>query len=88
MNRSTGEIVPFPYFGRGSLTLTGDRFLVLGERGTLALAQLSPRGYKELARASFKDIQYPVWPSPVVVGTKAYLRDENTLLCLDLGSGK
>ncbi len=61
---------------------------MLGERGTLALAQLSPQGYKELARASFKDIQYPVWPSPVVAGTKAYLRDENTLLCLELGSGK
>jgi outer membrane protein assembly factor BamB len=85
VNRSSGEIVAFPYFGRGSLTLTGDRCLVLGERGTLALAQLSPRGYKELARASFKDIKYPVWPSPVLAGTRVYLRDENTLLCLELG---
>jgi outer membrane protein assembly factor BamB len=85
VNRATGEVVPFPYFGRGSVTQVGDRFLVLGERGTLALAQLSPKGYKELARASFKDITYPVWPSPVVAGTKTYLRDENTVLCLDLG---
>jgi outer membrane protein assembly factor BamB len=84
-NRATGELIPFPFFGRGSLTQVGDRFLVLGERGTLALAQLSPHGYKELARAFFKDIQYPVWPSPVVAGTKVYLRDENTLLCLELG---
>jgi outer membrane protein assembly factor BamB len=88
VNRATGEVMPFPYFGRGSLTQVGDRFLVLGERGTLALAELSPHGYKELARASFKDIKYPVWPSPVVVGTKAYLRDENTLLCLELGATK
>jgi outer membrane protein assembly factor BamB len=84
-NRATGEMIPFPYFGRGSLTLAGERFLVLGERGTLALARLSPQGYKELARASFKDISYPVWPSPVVAGTKVYLRDEHTLLCLELG---
>jgi outer membrane protein assembly factor BamB len=82
---ATGEVVPFPFFGRGSLTQAGDRFLVLGEHGTLALAHLSPQGYKELARASFKDIKYPAWPSPVVVGTKAYLRDEKTLLCLELG---
>jgi outer membrane protein assembly factor BamB len=84
VNRTTGEVVPFPYFGRGSLTQVGDRFLVLGERGTLALTQFSPQGYKELARASFKDIKYPVWPSPVVVGTRAYLRDENTLMCVEL----
>ena len=32
-NRATGETIPFPYFGRGSLTLAKDRFLVLGERG-------------------------------------------------------
>ena len=88
VNRATGEVMPFPYFGRGSLTQAGDRFLVLGERGALALAELSPHGYKELARASFKDITYPVWPSPVLVGTKAYLRDENTLLCLELGATK
>jgi outer membrane protein assembly factor BamB len=85
-NRATGEVVPFPYFGRGSLTLAKDRFLVLGERGTLALAQLSPQGYKEASRASFKDIRYPVWPSPVLAGTKVYLRDENTLLCAELGA--
>ncbi|HET6323954.1 MAG TPA: PQQ-binding-like beta-propeller repeat protein [Planctomycetaceae bacterium] len=88
MDRATREAVPFPYFGRGSLTQAGDRFLVLGERGTLALGQLSPQGYKELSRASFKDIRYPVWPSPVLAGTKLYLRDENTLLCLELGRGK
>jgi len=58
----------------------------LGERGTLALAELSPKGYHELGRTSFKDIEYPVWPSPVVAGTQIYLRDENTLLCVDLSA--
>ena len=57
---------------------------MLGERGTLALAELSPKGYRELSRAAFKDIQYPIWPSPVVAGKRVYLRDENTLLCVDL----
>jgi hypothetical protein len=81
----TGKTVPYPTFGRGSLTLAGRRFLVLGERGTLALAEMSAAGYHELARASFKGIGYPVWPSPVLAGTKVYLRDENTLMCVDLG---
>jgi outer membrane protein assembly factor BamB len=91
IDRLTGELkdkagksVPFPYFGRGSLTLAGTRFIVLGERGTLALADLSPQGYHEVCRTSFRDIRYPVWPSPVLAGRKLYLRGENTLLCVDL----
>ncbi len=83
-DRKTGKTVPFPVFGRGSLTQVGKRFLILGERGTLAIAELSPHGYRELCRASFKDIEYPIWPSPVLAAKKLYLRDENTLLCVDL----
>jgi len=87
-DRTTGNAIPFPFFGRGSLTLAGNRFIVLGERGTLALAEMSPKGYHELCRASFKDIEYPIWPSPVLAGKKLYLRDENTLLCVDLSAKK
>jgi outer membrane protein assembly factor BamB len=86
LDQTTGKPIPFPFFGRGSLTQVGDRFLVLGERGTLALAEMSPKGFHELCRASFKDIQYPIWPSPVVVGKRLYLRDENTLLSVDLSA--
>ena len=84
-DRATRKVVPFPRFGRGSLTLAGRRLLVLGERGTLALAEMSPAGYHELARASFKGIGFPIWPSPVLAGTRLYLRDESTLMCIDLG---
>lgn len=86
MNRTTGKAIPFPFFGRGSMTQVGKRFIILGERGTLALAELSPSGFKEICRASFKDIGYPVWPSPVLADRKLYLRDEKTLLCLDLAA--
>jgi outer membrane protein assembly factor BamB len=87
-DRKTGRVIPFPFFGRGSLTKVGKRFVILGERGTLALAELSPKGYQELSRASFKEIGYPIWPSPVIAGTKLYLRDENTLMCIELGAAK
>ena len=77
--------MPFPYFGRGSLMRVGSRFIILGERGTLSLAELSPGGFKEISRAAYKQLEYPIWPSPVVAGTKLYLRDEKTLMCVDLG---
>jgi outer membrane protein assembly factor BamB len=83
--RATGKVIPFPFFGRGSLTRVGKRFIVLGERGTLALAEMSPKGYHELARASFKHLGVHSWTNPVVAGTKVYLRDENSLLCVELG---
>jgi len=86
--RATGKVIPFPFFGRGSLIQVGKRFLILGERGTLALAELSPKGYHELARASFKHLGFPSWANPVLAGTKVYLRDEKTLLCVELGRGQ
>jgi outer membrane protein assembly factor BamB len=83
-NRVTGKIVPYPFFGRGSLTLAGKRCLILGERGTLALAELSPKGYHEVCRTSVPGIRFPSWTSPVVVGRRLYVRDTKTLVCLDL----
>ena len=83
-NRRTGKTVPFPFFGLGSLTLVGKRCLILGSRGTLALAELSPKGYHEVCRASVPGIRFPSWTSPVVVGKRLYVRDQKRLVCLDL----
>lgn len=84
VDKKTGAVIPFPFYGRGSLTKIGDRFLVLGERGTLALVKINPEKWEELARTSYKQITYPVWTAPVVCRKRVYLRDEDTLLCLDI----
>jgi outer membrane protein assembly factor BamB len=83
-NRKTNKIIPYPYFGRGSLTQAGKRFIILGERGTLALADLSPKGYSEICRASIKGTQDPTWPSPVLAGKRLFIRDAKRIVCLDL----
>lgn len=80
----TKKIIPFPFFGRGSLTQAGTRFIILGERGTLALAELSPKGYHEICRGWIKGTAYPTWPSPVLAGKRLYLRDAKKVICLDL----
>lgn len=82
--RATGKPVPFPYFGRGSLTRVGDRMLILGERGTLAVAKITPSGYEEVCRIGFPEISYPAWTAPVISNGRLYLRSEKWLLCLDL----
>ena len=82
----TGDKVPFPYYGRGSLTQVGDRFIVLGERGTLAVVPVNPKAFHEFGRFSIPEIHYPAWAAPVISSGKLYLRSEDWLVCLDLQS--
>jgi outer membrane protein assembly factor BamB len=80
----TGKVIPFPFFGRGSKIQIGDRFLVLGERGTLALIKVNPERFEELGRMSVPGIKYPAWAAPVLSRGRVYLRSETHLVCLDL----
>ena len=84
VDRRTGETIPFPFFGRGSLSLCGDRFVAIGERGTLAAFEASPEGYRETGRVAAPGLSYPSWPAPVYSRGRLFLRDEDTLLALDL----
>lgn len=84
MDKNTNKPVPFPYYGRGSLIRVGNRFIVLGERGTLAVVHVNPQEFREDCRASFDEIHYPAWAAPVLSAGRLYLRSEDWLLCLDL----
>jgi outer membrane protein assembly factor BamB len=72
------------YFGRGSAILADGRFIVLGERGELALVEVNPKQFKELARFKYPQMSYPSWAAPVLSRKRLYLRDEDSLLCVDL----
>ncbi|MBT4867995.1 MAG: PQQ-binding-like beta-propeller repeat protein [Planctomycetaceae bacterium] len=84
VDTKTGESIPWPFYGRGSKIQIGDRFIVLGERGTLALVKINAKKFEELARTSFKQIGYPAWTAPVLSRKRMFLRSEKTLICLDL----
>lgn len=84
INRQTGKPVPYPFYGRGSKILVDGKFIVLGERGTLALVKINPEGFEEISRASFPEIHYPAWAAPVLSRGRLYLRSEDHLLCLDV----
>lgn len=86
IHRKTGKVVPFPYYGRGSLTHVGRRFLVLGERGTVAAVDVSSKGFREHGRWSIPEIHYPAWAAPVISNGNLYLRSEDWLVCLDLNA--
>jgi outer membrane protein assembly factor BamB len=85
------------YYGRGSAILAEGKFIVMGERGTLALVELNPREFVEISRIKYPEAGYPSWTAPVLSRRRLFLSvarerrgdfgqyvHEYHLLCLDL----
>ena len=84
VDRATGEVIPWPFYGRGSKILADNKFIVLGERGTLSLVKPDPRKWIEVSRISVPGFRAPTWAAPVLSRKRLYLRSENRLVCYDL----
>ena len=73
-------------FRAGTVTLVGDRLLIVREGGEMILAPASPDAFKPLARAQILPATIRAYPA--VSDGLVYVRNENTLVCLDLRQGK
>jgi outer membrane protein assembly factor BamB len=69
-------------FGAGSVTLAGDRLVIVRESGELVLAEASPAAFRPLARAQI--LPATVRAFPALADGLLYVRNEKTLVCLDL----
>lgn len=69
-------------FGAGTVTLAGDRLVVMREDGRLLLASASPDGYRELAQARI--LPATVRAYPALADGRLYARNANALVCIDL----
>ncbi len=69
-------------FRAGSVTLAGDRLVILRESGELVLAAASPDAFRPLARAQV--LPAVVRAFPALADGFLYARNENTLVSLDL----
>jgi outer membrane protein assembly factor BamB len=71
--------------GKGSVTAADGRLYVRGERGPIALVEVTPSGYKEKGRFDQPSrSRLNAWPHPVIADGKLYIRDEDVLLCFDV----
>ncbi len=73
--------------GKGSLAYAEGHFYLRQEdkKGTIALIEASPEGYREHGRFDQPDRSSKnSWPHPVVAGGKLYIRDQDVLLCYDV----
>ena len=69
-------------FGAGSVTLAGNRLLIVRETGELILAALSPKAFQPIARAQI--LPATVRAYPALANGIVYLRNDDTLVALDL----
>lgn len=73
--------------GKGSVTIADGHLYTRSEggKGTIALVEVSPEGYKETGRFDQPDrSRMNSWPHPVVCDGKLYIRDQDVLLCYDV----
>jgi outer membrane protein assembly factor BamB len=69
-------------FGAGTVTLAGDRLLVLRENGELQMAPATPDAYRPSAKA--KLMEGTVRAYPALAEGLLYVRNEKTLACFNL----
>jgi outer membrane protein assembly factor BamB len=83
LNAKDGSIAWKQDLGVGSVLGAGSRLLLTLETGDLVVAQASPKGYTEIARA-VKVVPRLCWTAPVLVGGRVYLRgDKGNVICVD-----
>ena len=69
-------------FGAGSVTLAGNRLLIIRETGELILAALSPKAFQPIAKAQI--LPATVRAYPALANGVLYVRNDDTLIALDL----
>jgi outer membrane protein assembly factor BamB len=68
---------------KGALMAAGDKLIVLGETGRLAIAEATPKGYQEISAA--KVLEGRCWTMPILANGRIYSRNsEGHLVCLDV----
>ena len=69
-------------FGGGTITLVGDRLLILRESGELMLAEASPTAFAPMASAQL--LPGVVRAYPALADGRLYVRNTDTLVAVDL----
>jgi outer membrane protein assembly factor BamB len=72
-------------YGKGSLQMVGDQLLVFGDKGLLALVEVKPDAFKEVASAQILGGK-STWIVPVLSNGLIYARSGETLVALNAGA--
>ena len=70
--------------GKGSVAYADNRLYMLSENNVVGLAEVTPKGYREVGRFTIADQGLPSWSHPVISGGRMYLRNQNVLAAYDI----
>jgi outer membrane protein assembly factor BamB len=80
---ATGKEIWGERLGFGSITATEDYLIMLTERGRLHIAQLNPKGYEEIARATV--LSSTCWTPPVICRGMIFCRNHRgDIVCVNV----
>jgi outer membrane protein assembly factor BamB len=84
LDHATGEVKwKQRGLGCGSLLVADEKLIILGDEGDLVVAEASPAGYKEIAKAKILD--GTCWSVPTLSGGRLYARNSaGDVVCVDL----
>lgn len=84
LNAKTGEVAWRERgFGKATVIYADGKLIILDEDGQLALASPTPQGLNLRSKAPVLD--RVSWTAPTLVGRTLYLRDQKSIMALDLG---
>ena len=70
--------------GKGAVAYADHRLYILGEDNVVALAQVTPAGYRQVGQFTIPDRGWPSWAHPVVSGGRLYIRNQDTVTAYDI----
>lgn len=70
--------------GKGSICVADGMLYILGEGHEVALAEVTPEGYREHGRFQVKPHGRPAWAHLIVTGGRMYIRDQESLTSYDM----
>jgi outer membrane protein assembly factor BamB len=62
---------------KGSMVTADGRLYLLGENGSVGLAEANPKAYREISRFEVEHGRQKAWAHPVVAGGRLYLRTQD-----------
>ena len=69
-------------FGKVNMLRAGEKVILLDEGGNVARVTLTPEGMN--VRWNVQLLQEVAWTSPILVGTRLYMRDRQKIIALEL----
>lgn len=72
-------------FGKANVVYADGKLIILEEDGSLSLATATPEAFQLKSKAPL--LKKSSWSTPTLVGHRLFVRDNETIMALDLGNG-